>query len=178
VRIGCVVACRLSGHADPRAGLCKDIRTADLRNTGGWWRLSRLVEVRGGWPRSEPTSTDLHRPPPTSTTLHHPPPTSTNLHQPPSSEAERDRRERDDEEQQRRPREHPVGRGQRPLRIEYWRVTEAAPRQDQHEPAPDEPSDPQRAERDHQQPERERDALVPPRQSCIQNVSAVQLAHG
>src|SRR5438309_10509431 len=33
VRIGCVVACRLSGHADPRAGLRKDIRTADLRNT-------------------------------------------------------------------------------------------------------------------------------------------------
>src|SRR5437762_2224857 len=32
-RIGCVVACRLSGHADPRAGLRKDIRTADLRNT-------------------------------------------------------------------------------------------------------------------------------------------------
>src|SRR6267143_2531709 len=33
VRIGCVVACRLSGHADPRAGLCKDIRVAHLRNT-------------------------------------------------------------------------------------------------------------------------------------------------
>src|SRR5256712_496336 len=32
-RIGCVVACRLSGHADPRAGLCKDIRVAHLRNT-------------------------------------------------------------------------------------------------------------------------------------------------
>src|SRR5947208_13658999 len=35
VRIGCVVACRLSGHADPRAGLCKDIRVGDLRNTEG-----------------------------------------------------------------------------------------------------------------------------------------------
>src|SRR2546421_11391709 len=34
-RIGCVVACRLSGHADPRAGLRKDIRTADLRNRKG-----------------------------------------------------------------------------------------------------------------------------------------------
>src|SRR5216117_957310 len=133
------------------AGAGYAIRCAEVRGPGGWWRLGRLF-------RSEPTS--------------------TNLHQPPSSEAERDRRERDDEEQQRRPREHPVGRGQRPLRIEYWRVTEAAPRQDQHEPAPDEPSDPQRAERDHQQPERERDALVPPRQSRIQNVSAVQLAHG
>src|SRR3989454_9851685 len=32
-RIRCVVACRLSGHADPRAGLCKDIRVAHLRNT-------------------------------------------------------------------------------------------------------------------------------------------------
>src|SRR3989449_4108840 len=32
-RIGRVVACRLCGHAAPRAGLCKDIRTADLRNT-------------------------------------------------------------------------------------------------------------------------------------------------
>src|SRR5882672_610887 len=36
-RIRCVVACRLSGHADPRAGLRKDIRTADLRNTLGRW---------------------------------------------------------------------------------------------------------------------------------------------
>src|SRR6266480_1485151 len=34
-RIGCVVACRLSGHADPRAGLCKDISVAHLRNTLG-----------------------------------------------------------------------------------------------------------------------------------------------
>src|SRR5882672_1720861 len=32
-RIRCIVACRLSGHADPRAGLCKDIRVAHLRNT-------------------------------------------------------------------------------------------------------------------------------------------------
>src|SRR5437667_181978 len=32
-RIGCVVACRLSGHADPRAGLRKDKRRSRLRNT-------------------------------------------------------------------------------------------------------------------------------------------------
>src|SRR2546426_4549851 len=57
-RIRCVVACRLSGHADPRAGLRKDIRTADLRNTGGRWRLSRLVEVREVGPIA-------NRPPPT-----------------------------------------------------------------------------------------------------------------
>src|SRR2546426_9495645 len=52
-RIGCVVACRLSGHADPRAGLRKDKRRSRLRNTAapearevgggcaGWWRLLR-----------------------------------------------------------------------------------------------------------------------------------------
>src|SRR6266576_7225642 len=56
VRIGCVVACRLSGHADPRAGLGKDKCRSRLRNTAepaapearevgggcaGWWRLLR-----------------------------------------------------------------------------------------------------------------------------------------
>src|SRR6266849_2453243 len=32
-RIRCVVACRLSGHADPRSGLCKDISVVLLRKT-------------------------------------------------------------------------------------------------------------------------------------------------
>src|SRR5437016_8537089 len=50
-RIGCVVACRLSGHADPRAGLRKDIRTADLRNSR-LGRCERLGEVWGGWFRA------------------------------------------------------------------------------------------------------------------------------
>src|SRR5213083_646673 len=70
-RIGCVVACRLSGHADPRAGLRKDIRTADLRNS----RLGRcgsVWEVWGGWGRlfrSDPTSTNLHNLPTSPTSF-------------------------------------------------------------------------------------------------------------
>src|SRR5439155_25879450 len=70
VRIGCVVACRLSGHADPRAGLGKDKRRSRLRNTaaaapevrevgGGWWRLGEVV-------RRGTTSPNLPQPPPTS----------------------------------------------------------------------------------------------------------------
>src|SRR2546429_73035 len=73
VRIGCVVACRLSGHADPRAGLGKDKRRSRLRNTaaaapevrevgGGWGRLGEVV-------RRGTTSPNLPQPPPTSTDL-------------------------------------------------------------------------------------------------------------
>src|SRR2546426_1848413 len=55
VRIGCVVACRLSGHADPRAGLGKDKRRSRLRNTAEpaapeVWEVREVVEVRGGCP--------------------------------------------------------------------------------------------------------------------------------
>src|SRR5882724_9889180 len=67
-RIRCVVACRLSGHADPRAGLRKDIRTADLRNTAAP-EVVKVLEARGGWwrlVRLGTTSPNLHQPPPTT----------------------------------------------------------------------------------------------------------------
>src|SRR6266699_6932256 len=60
-RIGCVVACRLSGHADPRAGLRKDKRRSRLRNTAPA-EVGEVLEVGGGWGRlfsSELTSTNL-----------------------------------------------------------------------------------------------------------------------
>src|SRR6267143_2559464 len=82
VRIGCVVACRLSGHADPRAGLRKDIRTADLRNT--------LGNRERGAERSGATA-----------------PTAPRPLLPAPSDPERRRREREEKEQHRRPRESP-----------------------------------------------------------------------
>src|SRR5947208_16862542 len=66
-RIGCVVAGRLSGHADPRAGLRKEKRRSRLRNTAPA-EVGEVLEVGGGWGRlfrSEPTST-TSRPSPTS----------------------------------------------------------------------------------------------------------------
>src|SRR6266550_586010 len=129
------------------AGAGYAIRRSRLRR-----RLGRLGEV---WEVGSERSNLLQPPEP-------PQPPLANLHQPPSSEAERHRRERDDKEQHRCPCERAPRRWQRPLRVEDRRVSEAAARQQQHEPAPDVPPNPQRAERDHQQPETESGALVPP----------------
>src|SRR5260370_40157657 len=56
-RIGCVVACRLSGHADPRAGLRKDKRRSRLRNTAppAPPEVGEGLEVGGGGGRLGPS---------------------------------------------------------------------------------------------------------------------------
>src|SRR3989441_8088773 len=54
-RIGCVVACRLSGHADPRAGLRKDKRRSRLRNTAPA-EVGEVLEAGGGSRSEEHTS--------------------------------------------------------------------------------------------------------------------------
>src|SRR6266550_1598253 len=66
-RIGCVVACRLSGHADPRAGLRKDKRRSRLRNTAPA-EVGEVVEAGGGCsaPSQPPPTSTTSRPSPTS----------------------------------------------------------------------------------------------------------------
>src|SRR5256886_7170618 len=63
-------------------------------------------------------------------------------------------------------------------RVEHRGMPEAAARQEEHEPAPDVPAEPQTAERNDHEPKAQGHALVPLRQARIQDVPAVQLAHG
>src|SRR5690349_9897521 len=145
----------------PRASLCKDIRRADLRNTAA---SPEVRKVGGGCPES-------NQPPLTSTNLHQPPP-------PPRSDSKWYRRERDDEEEERDPREHASRPGQRPLRVEDRRVTQATAGEDEHEQPPVQPAAPEPTEYDDEDPEHKRDALLPARQRRIQDMAAVELRNG
>src|SRR5260370_38457248 len=57
-------------------------------------------------------------------------------------------------------------------------MPEMATRQEEDEQSPQQPPTPEPAEQHDQDPEGERDALVPPRQRGIQDVPAVELEHG
>src|SRR5690349_11672000 len=142
----------------PRAGLCKDIGRADLRNTAASPEVQKV-----GWRKTLGDS---------------PPPTSTILHQPPHSDSKWYRRERDDEEEERDPREHASRPGQRPLRVEDGRVTQATAGEDEHEEPPVQPAAPEPTEYDDEDPESKRDALLPARQRRIQDMAAVELRNG
>src|SRR6266576_3499737 len=80
VRIGCVVACRLSGHADPRAGLGKDKCRSRLRNTAEP-AAPEAREVGGGCPR-RPRDNSSTSPPQMYHPTHNVPSATTNSQKP------------------------------------------------------------------------------------------------
>src|SRR5206468_7804635 len=132
-----------------RAGLCKDIRVAHLRNT------SKAGKRDGG---RVPTLASSRVPLP--------------------SDLERHRRERNHEQDERHPCEHTPGSRQRPLCIEHRWMAEAATRQDEHEQSPVQPSPPEPTEYDDENPEAECNALLPAGKRGIQDVPAVELGNG
>src|SRR6266480_2019134 len=128
------------------------------RRLGRFWRL---VEAGGGC--SAPSQ----------------PPQPPDPPQPPlAKQRQRRRHEGRRKQRHRRPPCPHARRRQGTERVEHRGMPEATARQEEHEPAPDVPAEPQTAERDDHEPKAEGHALVPPRQPRIQDVPAVQLAHG